>query len=144
MILRAREWLDQWQLNPKAVPMLLIMLAAGGGAAILAAFDLRTAPASYLLAAFGATCIVMSLWGSQRLSDDDRNGIKFAMRIMGTSGTTMWLEPMLSNSPVHWVYQLSLWTVIYMLLEPVVDLMEAGVRHLRRSLQTLSTVRRGP
>ncbi len=28
MIARARAWLDQWQLKPSSVPLMLIMLAA--------------------------------------------------------------------------------------------------------------------
>ncbi len=144
MIARARAWLDQWQINPSAVPVLLAMLAVGGTGAILAAVDVGNTPASYLLAALGIACLVISLWLSQRLSDDDRNGVKFGVRMIGTGGIMNWLEQILSSAPVHWVYEFSLWAVIFLLLEQVVDLLEAGVRRLRRSRQVVSTARRGP
>ncbi len=143
MIARARAWLDQWQINPSAVPVLLAMLAGGGTGAILAAVDVGNTHASYLLAALGVTCMGISLWLSQRLSHDDRNGVKFVVRMTGTAGIVNWLEQILSSDPVHWVYEFSLWVVIFLLLEPVVDLLEAGVRRLRRSLHVVSTARRG-
>ncbi len=130
MITRARAWLDQWQLNPSAVPVLLLMLAACGLTAIQAAVELRAVPTSYFLAALGVACLVISLWWSQRLSADDRNGVKYAVLIMATSGATRSLEPMLSSDPVHWVYRLSLCVVVFLLLKPAVDLLEAGVRRL--------------